>query len=189
MPKTESPIERKQPSRFVETILGILMIPLLAIGACLVIPCIFILRWIRYLGEHSFSKRMRSRGRLIPWAEFLRTMRGAGGTCIEERFSPKGPVRFWWTPEDVYRESPHEIIDWFTMRKGGRFEPSHSFAGAASVTRARTGAARSWWRRRGWRAGTFMRCGQSASRMRRLHDGWKWRRRRLCRSEFTVSSS
>ena len=43
-----------------------------------------------------------------------------GGTCIEEKFSPKGPVRFWWTPENVHRESPHEIIDWFTMRKGRR---------------------------------------------------------------------
>jgi hypothetical protein len=50
-------------------------------------------------------------------------MHAEGGTCIEEKFSPKGPVRFWWTPEDVHRESPHEIIDWFTMRKGRRYEP------------------------------------------------------------------
>ena len=50
-------------------------------------------------------------------------MHEKGGTCIEEWFSPKGPVRFWWTPENVYRESPFEIIDWFTMRKGRRAEP------------------------------------------------------------------
>jgi len=123
MPETESPIERKEQGAFVGAMLGIVMVPVLLIGACLVIPYIFILRWLRHLSEHSFNKRMRSSGRMITWADFLRAMRGSGGTCIEERFSPKGPVRFWWTPENVYGESPHEIIDWFTMRKGGRFEP------------------------------------------------------------------
>ena len=53
---------------------------------------------------------MKSRGRFIAWAEFLRAMRETGGTCIEERFSPKGPVRFWWTPENVYRESPTKSL-------------------------------------------------------------------------------
>lgn len=123
MPETESPIERKEQSGFAGAMLGIAMIPVAAVGACVVIPSIYVLRWSRHLREHSFHKLMRSRGRLIPWATFLRSMRGGGGTCIEEKFSPKGPVRFWWTRENVYRESPHEIIDWFTMRKGGRFEP------------------------------------------------------------------
>jgi hypothetical protein len=67
--------------------------------------------------------RMKSCGKLMPWAEFLQTMRDEGGTCIEERFSPKGPVRFWWTQENVYDESPYPIIDWFTMRKGRQAEP------------------------------------------------------------------
>ncbi len=126
MPETESPIERKKRRAYsgaVGAILGIVMIPVLLIGVCVGIPYIFVLRWIRHLREHSFNRLMRSRGRLITWADFLRTMRGSRGTCIEERFSPKGPVRFWWTPENVFSESPHEIIDWFTMRKGGRFEP------------------------------------------------------------------
>jgi hypothetical protein len=70
--------------------------------------------------EHAFRSLMKTQGRLISWQDFLRAMRGRGGTCIEERFSPKGPVRFWWTPENAYGESPHEIIDWFTMRKGRR---------------------------------------------------------------------
>src|ERR1700690_1130714 len=122
MPETENPIERKEQSGFTGAVLGIVMIPILAIGACFVIPYIFILRWVRHLREHRFHKRMRSCGRLISWADFLRTMRGSTGTCIEERFSPKGPVRFWWTPENVHKESPYEIIDWFTMRKGFRGE-------------------------------------------------------------------
>ena len=83
----------------------------------------FFMRWRQQRREDKLKSLMKSRGRFIGWEEFQRTMRESGGTCIEERFSAKGPVRFWWTPENVYGESPHEIIDWFTMRKGGRYVP------------------------------------------------------------------
>jgi hypothetical protein len=101
----------------------VLLVPVFAGLALLAVPYIFILGWARQHREHCFRMRMKSRGRLMPWAEFLRAMRDSGGTCIEERFSPKGPVRFWWTPENVHRESPYPIIDWFTMRKGRQAEP------------------------------------------------------------------
>ena len=108
-------------------------------------------------------------------------MQETGGTCIEERFSPKGPVRFWWTPENVYGESPYEIIDWFTMRKGGRAEPfirwcreRYTNADGGSAVLVETGPCR---------RGRFMRYGQSAGRSRAgstQRDGLRWRRRRLC---------
>jgi len=104
-------------------VLGVLMIPVLVVGACLAIPYTLGARWLRLHREHKLRRLMRSRGRLIAWPEFVHAMRERGGTCIEEKFSPKGPVRFWWTPEDVRRESPHEVIDWFTMRKGRQHEP------------------------------------------------------------------
>jgi hypothetical protein len=103
--------------------LGVLLVPVFALLALLAVPYIFVLRWTRKHHEHRFRMRMKSMGRLMPWTEFVRVMHGAGGTCIEERFSPKGPVRFWWTAENVYGESPYEIIDWFTMRKGRQAEP------------------------------------------------------------------
>jgi hypothetical protein len=115
--------EQKQRPAGLDVILEFLLIPVLFVGACLAIPYSFALLWVRQLRERRFRSLMKSRGRLIAWPEFLRLMRNAGGTCIEERFSPKGPVRFWWTPENIYRESPHEIIDWFTMRKGRQHEP------------------------------------------------------------------
>ncbi len=123
MQETESPRERKQGSALIGAILGILLIPFLFVGACFAAPYSFYLRWRQQRREQALKSLMKSRGRLIGWAEFLRVMRESGGTCIEEKFSAKGPVRFWWTPENVYGESPHEIIDWFTMRKGGRFVP------------------------------------------------------------------
>lgn len=114
--------QKKQTDRL-GVILEFLLVPVLLVGALLAIPYSVVLRSVRQYREHRFRLLMKSRGRMIPWAEFLRAMHAEGGTCIEEKFSPKGPVRFWWTPEDVHRESPHEIIDWFTMRKGRRYEP------------------------------------------------------------------
>ena len=121
-PQTERTQGPKQLADYLGAILGVLLIPVLLAGACLAIPFGFVLRWMRQHREHAFRMRMKSRGRLKPWPEFVRDLRETGGTCIEERFSPEGPVRFWWTGEDVCRESPHEIIDWFTMRKGRKGE-------------------------------------------------------------------
>ena len=121
-PETERALDEKAPGHYLGAIFAVLLIPVLLIGACLAIPFKFVWRWMREHREHRFRMLMKSRGRLITWQDLLREVHDAGGTCIEERFSPKGPVRFWWTQEDVYRESPHEIIDWFTMRKGFRGE-------------------------------------------------------------------
>jgi hypothetical protein len=112
----------KQPSTWMDAVMGVAMIPVLAVGACLAIPNTVAVRWLRMHGEHKLRLLMRSKERLITWPEFVRAMRESGGTCIEEKFTAKGPVRFWWTPEDVHREWPHEITSWFTMRKGRQHE-------------------------------------------------------------------
>jgi hypothetical protein len=119
-PDTEKIQEQKRLAGYLDAIFGILLVPVLAVGACIAIPFHFVSRWTRQHREHAFRMLMKSQGRLITWPDLLRAMHDSGGTCIEEKFSPKGPVRFWWTREDVFRESPHEIIDWFTMRKGFR---------------------------------------------------------------------
>jgi len=121
-PETESATSQRL-TNFLGAVLGVLLVPVLVVGVCIAVPYIFILHWIKQHREHAFRLRMRSCGRLMTWSDFVRTMRDRGGTCIEERFSPKGPVRFWWTPENVYGKSPYQIIDWFTMRKGRQAEP------------------------------------------------------------------
>jgi len=119
----ETKSAERPPSTWIDAAMGMAMIPVLFAGACLAIPYTVGARWLRLHGEHKLRLLMKSRARLMTWPEFVRLMHERGGTCIEEKFSPKGPVRFWWTPEDVHRESPHEIIDWFTMRKGRQYEP------------------------------------------------------------------
>ncbi len=121
-PETEKPREQKPFAAALGAILGVLLIPVLLLGACFAFPYTFVLRRMRQRREHKLKLLMKSRGRFIAWQELVHYLRDAGGTCIEERFSPKGPVRFWWTREDVHRESPYEIIDWFTMRKGFKGE-------------------------------------------------------------------
>ncbi|HUB51862.1 MAG TPA: hypothetical protein VL986_06940 [Terracidiphilus sp.] len=117
---TETAEPQQPKKRRFNILIELALIPV-AIGvAAVAIPLRFIPRWLLNHREVSFRGLIKSRGRLINWQEFLRRMRDTGGTCIEEKFSPKGPVRFWWTPEDVAAQSPHEIIDWFTMRKGRR---------------------------------------------------------------------
>src|ERR1700722_4782000 len=123
IPETESPWEKKQGIGYFSAILGLLLVPFLFIGACFAAPYVLFLRWRQQRREDALKSLMKSQGRFIAWAEFVRTMRESGGTCIEERFSAKGPVRFWWTPENVYGETSHATIDWFTMRKGGRYVP------------------------------------------------------------------
>lgn len=122
--QTHQPGETEKPhSTAAGTAMGVAMIPVMIAGACLAIPYTVGARWLRLHREHKLRLLMKTQGRLIAWAEFVRLIREQGGTCIEEKFSPKGPVRFWWTADDVERESPYEIIDWFTMRKGRQHEP------------------------------------------------------------------
>ena len=123
MPESENLRDQKLGTGYFAAILGLLMIPFVFVGACFAVPYAFLVRWRQQHREDALKSLMKSQGRFIGWAEFVRAMRESGGTCIEEKFSAKGPVRFWWTPENVYGESPHEIIDWFTMRKGRQYEP------------------------------------------------------------------
>ena len=122
-PETEPVPVQKQPATAQSVLLGVAIMPVLFVGAGLAISSATALRWARGYRENSLRTAMKAHGRLVRWAEFLEKMRASGGTCIEEKFSPKGPVRFWWTPDDVHAESPHRIIDWFTMHKGGAGAP------------------------------------------------------------------
>lgn len=123
MPTPETGSAADQRTDLRTAALGVVLAPVLFAAACFAFPYSFALRWYREHREHTFRLLMKSRGRLVSWQEFMLSMQASGGTCIEERFSPKGPVRYWWTAESVSLESPYRIVDWFTMRKGREAEP------------------------------------------------------------------
>ena len=80
-PETESMREIRPSTAILGAVAGLLVTPVVALAACVTVPYIFVLGWTRQHREHQFRMRMKSRGRLMPWAEFVRTMRGTGGTC------------------------------------------------------------------------------------------------------------
>jgi hypothetical protein len=38
----------------------------------------------------------------MEWSDFVRAVVENRGTFVEERYSLKGPDRWWWTEENVY---------------------------------------------------------------------------------------
>ena len=64
----------KQPSTWMGAVMGVAMIPVLFVGACLAVPYTLGARWLRMHGEHKLRMLMKSRGRLMTWPEFVRTM-------------------------------------------------------------------------------------------------------------------
>jgi hypothetical protein len=89
-------------------IVGVLIgIPLLAIAAAISIPVALI--WGR-LSEHKqrrFGKKMSRGGRTISLDQLSKAIRERKGTVIFEYRTPhKGPIRRWWTAEDVYARTP-----------------------------------------------------------------------------------
>lgn len=62
-------------------------------------------------------------GRMMDWKDFIRELDGGNGMLIVERFSFKGPIRLWWTPDDVYKACPYPLVDWLTMTVDRTFDP------------------------------------------------------------------
>lgn len=85
---------------------SLLFIPILFIAAGLSLPYSFVASRIRRRRERAFRDQMKARGRVIEWSECRRAMDEGRGTLIIERYSLKGPFRWWWTSEDLYRSMP-----------------------------------------------------------------------------------
>jgi hypothetical protein len=94
---------------------SLLFIPALIFLAGLSIPYAFVGSRIQRRRERSFCLEMKARDRVIEWPEFQRRIDKGHGTLIVEHHSLKGPMRWWWTPEDVYSLCPHLIVYW-TMK-------------------------------------------------------------------------
>jgi hypothetical protein len=103
--------------------LSLLMIPVLFIAAGLSIPVTLVVARVRRRRERAFRRRMQASSRITEWSDFVRALDENRGTLIEERYSLKGPVRWWWTSEDVYQVCPHTMVDWMTMLDDPSFRP------------------------------------------------------------------
>jgi hypothetical protein len=96
---------------------GVLLLPLLLVGGVLSIPYTIVWRIVKSRRERRFANSMKADGRVIDWEHFIAEINAGHGTLIVERFSFKGPIRMWWTSEDVYEICPYPLVDWLTMAR------------------------------------------------------------------------
>jgi len=102
----------------------LLMIPVLLLAGAVSVPFSLVGRRIQRKRELAFRKLMQTRGRSIEWDNFRRAAAENRGTLLQERYSFKGPVRWWWTSENVYEICPHPMVDWMTMANDPGFRPT-----------------------------------------------------------------
>ena len=92
-------------------------------GLCPV-PYAFVGGYIQRRRERAFAFEMKQRGRLIDWTDFQQMTDQDRGTLIVEWYSVKGPIRWWWTSDDIYALCPHPIVDWILkMRNDESYRP------------------------------------------------------------------
>jgi hypothetical protein len=114
---------RRRP-REIRFPVSLVFIPVLLIAAGLSIPFSLIASSVIKKRERAFRGLMQRSGRIMDWSDFAHSAESNRGTLIEERYSLKGPVRWWWTSEDIYHECPHAIADWLTMSNDPSFRPT-----------------------------------------------------------------
>lgn len=120
-------------SRRFERIVGVLVLPFLPLvflAAAISIPYTKIRRRRMARREDRFKESMKLSGRVMDWAELVRELDLGNGILIVERFSFKGPVRLWWTSDDLYKTCPYPLVDWFTMAQDAAFDPVRDWCNA-----------------------------------------------------------
>jgi hypothetical protein len=113
---------RKKPIRISPLLLPIYL-PLMFVGGALSIPYTMIRRKVVARHEARFADSMRGSGRVMDWADFSSELERGNGMLIVERFSFKGPIRLWWTRENLYRTCPYPLVDWLTITMDAGFDP------------------------------------------------------------------
>jgi hypothetical protein len=102
---------------------ALLFIPVLFVLAGLSVPYTLVANRVLKRRERGFHAQMAAAGRLMTWSGFRCALEQNRGTFIEERYSFKGPVRWWWTPENFYTECCYPSVDWLTMHHDPDFQP------------------------------------------------------------------
>jgi hypothetical protein len=98
------------PIAWWEWLFAPLLMPLffvaLLVLAVVSIPVEFVYRVRQQREERQFRPRLAAAGRCVEWAEVEARLQAGEGTLIIEHLSPKGPIREWWTEEDVIAGAP-----------------------------------------------------------------------------------
>jgi hypothetical protein len=96
---------------------SVLLLPFLFIAAGLSIPFTLVVAHNQKRNRRKLQAKMKAQSRGMDWSDFVRSLDATHGTAIVERYSFKGPVYLWWTPENVYDACPYPTVDWMTLHE------------------------------------------------------------------------
>jgi hypothetical protein len=128
---------------------GLLFLPLLFVAGAVSIPYAIIRRKVVGRRESRFAESMKLSGRMMDWTDFVRELEHGNGMLIVERFSFKGPIRLWWTGDNVYKTCPYALVDWLTMAQDANFNAVRdwchkNYTGATGRAMLLTGTKDQW---------------------------------------------
>ncbi len=86
-----------------------LTLPLLLLIAILSIPGMWIAQRISNHQEKKLTASLKNVGRFVDWTDVESKLVSGEGTLIVEYYLPKGPVREWWTQDDVIGDAPKAL--------------------------------------------------------------------------------
>lgn len=115
---------KKSPREFGSFLGCFFFMPLLLIGSALYIPFGLGTLARQEWREKRHVRRMKAQGRTVRFENLVHGAESKGGTHIFEwRYKYKGPIRWWWTPDDVPALSPHPLADRSDMEEDSAFLP------------------------------------------------------------------
>ncbi len=90
---------------------SLLLLPILLTAAVFAVPYQAVASIFVRRKERRFISEMQAVNRVMPWDDSARALVESRGTLIEEWFGPNGPVRWWWTEDDIRTKSAHVWTD------------------------------------------------------------------------------
>ena len=101
-------------TKLLHPLLGLPVMLLLGLCALITLPFLLIARTYWRIRERRFARKIAAGGRAMEPSTFAVALEEKRGTLIEE-WAPynvgHGPVRGWWTPDDVSSVSPYPVPD------------------------------------------------------------------------------
>lgn len=98
------------PIAWWEWLFAPIMMPLffvfLLVMAVVSIPVELVYRLRLNRQEKQLRPRLAAVGRVMEWTEVEAKLKAGEGTLIVEHCSPKGPIREWWTGDDLAGQAP-----------------------------------------------------------------------------------
>ena len=87
-------------------ILSPVIFAVLLVAVLVSIPFDFIRRIKQKRREKDICNRLVSEGRFAKWIDVESRLKDGSGTLIVQHCSPKGPIREWWTDDDIIGDAP-----------------------------------------------------------------------------------